>query len=98
LRNVGGVKHCPFGLPLSQAKYFYNLLYFFHYQNFGLASLIEALNFQFTTKPLCFFSHCWHFVFFQRWQRHTLLQFSVLCWLVRIANVYGFMAWDLIQY
>ncbi len=30
---------------------------------------------------------------FQRWQRHTLLQFLVKRWLVRIANVYGFMRW-----
>jgi hypothetical protein len=27
---------------------------------------------------------------FQRWQRHTLLQFLVAWWLVRIANVYDF--------
>jgi hypothetical protein len=26
----------------------------------------------------------------QRWQRHTLLQFLAVRWLVRIANVYGF--------
>ncbi len=44
----------PFGLLISQAKYFYNLLYFFHYQNFGLADSPEALNFRVPLNPYVF--------------------------------------------
>ncbi len=40
---------------LSQAKYFYNLLFFFHYQNFVLAYFLEVLNFRITTKSPMFF-------------------------------------------
>jgi len=88
------LKQCPFDLPLSQAKYFYNLHYFFHYQNFGLADLIEALNFRVTTKPYVFLAIvvCPCFFFISVGKDILIDKF----WLVlldseRLGNVYGFM-------
>jgi hypothetical protein len=69
------LKHCPFNLALSQAKYFYNYFSFFVIQILVCRFSLEALNFQFTTKTPMFFSHCWAFVIFfqsaRRWEIHT---------------------------
>jgi hypothetical protein len=44
------LKLCPFNLVLSQAKYFYNYFSFLSIKILVWRFLIEAQNFQFTTR------------------------------------------------
>jgi len=84
------LKRCPFSLVLSQAKYFYNYFSFFIIKILVWRTLIEAQNFQFTTKTPMFFSHCYppFSLFFSVGQAYSFASFGLCFGFVWLANVY----------